>query len=704
MAAAAASSSAISPLPSPSSSQPLFLLLLSRPPTPSRVRLRLRLHLHLRHTHLLPVRSRPHRASTSTRCCSSSAAASYNGWADLPAADDPLGLPFLRITQSLAAAPYGLPLLLLPVAALSLSRLPPAPLLAAVFAAGFATARHLAPGAPSSHCLAALLADLDARLLSLKDRLLADDDGDDRGRPVLESLDRARDALLEFAAAAAGPAQTNGGPAPGDAALGEVAREVAGYVGGWAKAALRELSFASPRKKPAKAVAPDAAAAATADAKSNSGSGVAHAQQGDGEHEPADSTAAGSARPLDMLPFDGKDAAANGFEDAGFSSESGQEDDDRLERLVSKHRHGHGSRVRNDGPFEEGGRVRSDARFEEGGRFAAAESAESSLLERTLEIRDRSYRLKIERRDGGESRASGARGMPIDEFVGSGASSVDEQPLTDDDEGGGAAMGSDAEEFSRNVKEAAEILRKARECMMARDDEEAADTLLYRSARLLSTAVALRPTSLVAVGQLGNTYLLHGELKLKISRELRTLLANSGAYLNGRERVSQSRKLDRRILNRESISSALVGVCEECESLLVEAGRSYRTAVSIDSGDVKALYNWGLALIFRGQLLADIGPEAAVDADRVYLAAIDKFDAMLSKSNTYAPEALYRWGSALQQRSQLRSRNNKEKIRLLEQAKSLFEDVLYVEGNNKMVREALSSCISELNYHGRWLQ
>lgn len=526
-------------------------------------------------------------------------------------------------------------------------------------------------------------------------------DGGDRGRPVLESLDRARDALLECAAAAAGPVQASGG----DAALGEVAREVAGYVGGWTKDALRELSFASPRKKPAKevakAVGPDAAAA-VADVKSNSGSGVAHAQQGDGEHKPVDSAAAGSAQPLDMLPFDGNDSA-DGLEDANaFISGSGQEDD-RLERLVSKHRYGRGSSVRNDGPFQEGGRVRGDDCFEEGGRFTAAESAESSLLERTLEIRDRSYRLKIERRDSGENRASGARGMPTDEFVGTAAASVEEQPLADDDEGG-AAMGSDAEEFSRNVKEAAEILRKARECMMARDDEEAADALLYRSARLLSTAVALRPTSLVAVGQLGNTYLLHGELKLKISRELRTLLANSGAYLNGREPVSQSRKLDRRILNRENISSALVGVCEECESLLVEAGRSYRTAVSIDSGDVKALYNWGLALIFRGQLLADIGPEAAVDADRVYLAAIDKFDAMLSKSNTYAPEALYRWGSALQQRSQLRSRNNKEKIRLLEQAKSLFEDVLYVEGNNKMVREALSSCISELNYHGRWLQ
>ncbi|VAI94274.1 unnamed protein product [Triticum turgidum subsp. durum] len=634
-----AAAAAISPLPSPSSSsQPLFLFLLSRPPTPSR----------LRHPHLiLPARSRPHRpstpTSTSTRCrCSSSssaAAASFNGWADLPADTD---LPFSLPQQSLAAAPL---LLLLPVAALSLSRLPPVPLLAAVFAAGFATARHLAPApAPSSiPRLAALLADLDARLLS--------------------------------------------------------PREVAGYIGGWARVALRELSFASPRKKPAKAVAPDAS---TADAKSNSGSAVA--QQGDGEKKTVDSAAVGRARPLDMLPFDGKDADANGFEDAGFSSESRQEDDGRLERLVSKHRYGRGSRVRNDGPFQEGDRVRSDGRFEEGGRFAAAESAESSLLERTLEIRDRSYRLKIERRDGGESRASGARGTPADEFVGSAAASVEEPPLADDNEGGGAAGGSDGEEFSRNINEAAEILRKARECMMARDDEEATDALLYRSARLLSTAVALRPASLVAVGQLGNTYLLHGELKLKISRELRTLLANSGAYLNGGERVSLSRKLDRRILNRENISSALVGVCEECESLLVEAGRSYRTAVSIDSGDVKALYNWGLALIFRGQLLADIGPEAAVDADRVYLAAIDKFDAMLSKSNTYAPEALYRWGSALQQRSQLRSRNNKEKIRLLEQAKSLFEDVLYVEGNNKMVREALSSCISELNYHGRWLQ
>lgn len=667
------------PPPSSSSSRPLFLLLRPRPPRPSGLRLR---HPHL----LLPTRYRPQPIRSST---------SYNGWADLPALDPEL--PFLRV----AAGPNAPLLLLLPlpaVAALSISRLPPIPLLAATFAAGFAAARHLAP-APSSHQqrLAALLADLDTRLLSFKDRLVSDDDDDEQGL-VLQSLDRARDAVLECAAAVSG--QAGGSDASGDA-LRDVAREVAAYLGGWVKDALRELS--SPRKKPTPKVVV-APAAAVADPKTDSDACAAHVQQGDGdkhpsirastrrpgvgEDKPLGSPVVGTARPLDMLQFDGNDADG-GSEDAGFGSESGQEDS-RLERLVFKHRYGRGSGARNDDPFA----------FEDGGGFAT-ESAESSLLERTLEIRDRSYRLKIERRNGGESRASGARKTPADEFVGN-TVSADEPTLSEDK--AGAAMGSDAEEFSRNIKEAAEILRKARECMMARDDEETADALLYRSAGLLSTAVALRPTSLVAVGQLGNTYLLHGELKLKISRELRLLLANSGAYLSGRERVSRSRKLDRRILNRESISSALVDVCEECESLLVEAGRSYRMAVSIDSGDVKALYNWGLALTFRGQLLADIGPEAAVDADRVYLAAIDKFDAMLSKSNTYAPEALYRWGSTLQQRSQLRSRNNKEKIRLLEQAKSLFEDVLYVEGNNKMVREALSSCISELNYHGRWLQ
>lgn len=60
--------------------------------------------------------------------------------------------------------------------------------------------------------------------------------------------------------------------------------------------------------------------------------------------------------------------------------------------------------------------------------------------------------------------------------------------------------------------------------------------------------------------------------------------------------------------SEEEVTQLLIDVCEECEELLVEAGRKCRLALSIDANDVRALYNWSLALSFRGQLIADIGP------------------------------------------------------------------------------------------------
>ncbi|KAM0942269.1 putative tetratricopeptide-like helical domain superfamily [Dioscorea sansibarensis] len=254
------------------------------------------------------------------------------------------------------------------------------------------------------------------------------------------------------------------------------------------------------------------------------------------------------------------------------------------------------------------------------------------------------------------------------------------------------------EEFNLLVMEASDLIKQARQSFMGQADDERVDSILYRSASLLSTAVAMKPMNLLAVGQLGNTYLLHGELKLKYSRELRLMLARSYDSEGHRWR---SKKLDAPVQRREEVASVLIDVCEECEELLIEAGRKYRSALSIDGNDVRALYNWGLALSFRAQLIADIGPEAAFDADKVYLAAIDKFDAMASRSNAFAPDALFRWGIALQHRSHLRSYNTKEKMNLLQQAKSLFEDVLSVESNNHQVREALKSCISELNQRTR---
>ncbi|KAI3745528.1 hypothetical protein L1987_58642 [Smallanthus sonchifolius] len=228
--------------------------------------------------------------------------------------------------------------------------------------------------------------------------------------------------------------------------------------------------------------------------------------------------------------------------------------------------------------------------------------------------------------------------------------------------------------FNDYITEASALLKQAREWLGNRGVEEDAEKMLYKSTELLSKAVGMKPMSLLAVGQLGNTYLLHGELKLKLSRKLRALLAESDSNVLER--------LDDEVSNREKFVDYLVNVCEECEELLVKAGRKYRLALSIDGDDMRALYNWGLALSFRAQLIADIGPEAAFDADKVYMAAIDKFDAMMSRSNAHTPDALFRWGVALQQRSRLRTRNFREKVKLLSQAKRLYEDALLMDSSN----------------------
>lgn len=166
-----------------------------------------------------------------------------------------------------------------------------------------------------------------------------------------------------------------------------------------------------------------------------------------------------------------------------------------------------------------------------------------------------------------------------------------------------SSMVSDDVMFDRYLTEANDLLNQAKEFIKDRHETERAEIILCRSAKLLSKAISMKPMSLLAVGQLGNTFLLHGELKLRISRELRILLSRSDV-----SSVEKRGRVHDRIRSRDEIASVLINVCEECEELLMEAGRKYRLALSIDANDVRALYNWGLALSFRGQLVADIGP------------------------------------------------------------------------------------------------
>ncbi|GMP74703.1 hypothetical protein CsSME_00032048 [Camellia sinensis var. sinensis] len=153
--------------------------------------------------------------------------------------------------------------------------------------------------------------------------------------------------------------------------------------------------------------------------------------------------------------------------------------------------------------------------------------------------------------------------------------------------------------FNRYLMEANAFLKEARECLRVNGDEGHAESVLYESEKLLCKAIDMKPLS-TGCGPVGKY--LSSSRRTEIENHDLVLIQKRGKVLKG---------------------------------LLVEAGRKYRLALSIDGNDTRALYNWGLALSFRAQLIADIGPEAAVDADKIFLAASDKFDAMVSKSNVY---------------------------------------------------------------------
>ncbi|KAK1261132.1 hypothetical protein QJS04_geneDACA023055 [Acorus gramineus] len=117
---------------------------------------------------------------------------------------------------------------------------------------------------------------------------------------------------------------------------------------------------------------------------------------------------------------------------------------------------------------------------------------------------------------------------------------------------------SKGDEYQQILKEANDLLKHAKECLKGQSDEEKAEIILYRSASLLSKAITVNPTSLLAVGQLGNTLLLHGELKLKISRELRELLNESDSIFHAKERRTQSKWLKTQVQNREEMHLSLL--------------------------------------------------------------------------------------------------------------------------------------------------
>eukprot|EP00850_Spirogloea_muscicola_P013147 SM000088S23688 [mRNA] locus=s88:175109:177794:+ [translate_table: standard] len=251
------------------------------------------------------------------------------------------------------------------------------------------------------------------------------------------------------------------------------------------------------------------------------------------------------------------------------------------------------------------------------------------------------------------------------------------------------------------LEEGGVLLRAGREGLIGKVEAGVAERLLSQAAERFAAAVELDSTSVAAVGQLGNALLAHGELKLHLARQLREMVPESEPpeRSKGGSRplaVDEERRslMERR---RQSLLQQAYQAGDECEQLLMDAGRKYRAALSLDNRDARALHNWGLALCYRGHLLAEEAEDDYVAvADKMYLAAIDKFEAMLSMSTKWRVGALQNWGLTLRDRSRLRTIGSRKREKLMEQARDCFQSALELEPSNPQLRGGLAAAEIEL--------
>eukprot|EP00850_Spirogloea_muscicola_P012324 SM000079S22442 [mRNA] locus=s79:272883:275310:- [translate_table: standard] len=257
------------------------------------------------------------------------------------------------------------------------------------------------------------------------------------------------------------------------------------------------------------------------------------------------------------------------------------------------------------------------------------------------------------------------------------------------------------------LEEGGVLLREGREGLVGKVEAGVAERLLSQAAERFAAAVELDSTSVAAVGQLGNALLAHGELKLHLAHQLREMVPESEPpeRSKGGSRPSAADEERRSLMERrqQSLLQQAYQVIivnqagDECEQLLMDAGRKYRAALSLDNRDARALHNWGLALCYRGHLLAEEAEDDYVAvADKMYLAAIDKFEAMLSMSTKWRVGALQNWGLALRDRSRLRTLGSRKREKLMEQARDCFQSALELEPSNPQLRGGLAAAEIEL--------
>jgi hypothetical protein len=130
--------------------------------------------------------------------------------------------------------------------------------------------------------------------------------------------------------------------------------------------------------------------------------------------------------------------------------------------------------------------------------------------------------------------------------------------------------------------------------------------------------VARAPADSKALGNLGNALLARGELKKGLCEELAASLAAAGAGAPWQE--------------AEAMGRTLAQLRAEAATLLTSAGELFRRALEAEGWSSRALVNWGRAMCLRAELAE--APEAV---EKLYRAAIDKFEAVLEEEPGMVP-------------------------------------------------------------------
>lgn len=155
-------------------------------------------------------------------------------------------------------------------------------------------------------------------------------------------------------------------------------------------------------------------------------------------------------------------------------------------------------------------------------------------------------------------------------------------------------------EYQGLIEDGRALYKEALKVLEGKLEIGIAENLFQQSIEILERAVSRSPgmREIEAMEECGNALFGFGEMKLRSVQDFGSLLWGSGRQaLDIREWPEGG--------NEENLEIFIGELAQDCEDLLVQAGRMYRSVLSVQPGHGKALLNWGLALSFRAELLLE---------------------------------------------------------------------------------------------------